>query len=203
MSDAEWNPFTGDFVDIEHWRRELDRLHDPSMVAFLLRSAPAVIAAGLDEMAWGLAHEYGCRNDIIGLLDYLEKWQNEERDHISSESNADCPERMTGELEAKLGVTWDEALEMHVPVGDPVCACPINRRLERIDARARDLLAEVDLLCFHNNMTALIEVKQPNAELRPGQVEFMEKIMPYLDTQLMYFVMRYPGDADKLCGGVE
>lgn len=67
-------------------RKAIEQAHrflaqnDPIAAAYTLRDLPEVEATELGTMARHLASgEYGChKNDVLGLIEYLEAWMNKE-----------------------------------------------------------------------------------------------------------------------------
>lgn len=56
---------------IEQAKRLLDT--DPHLANFILRDLPFLKAHDLDELSWTM-HKYGCvKNDVLGLIEDIEK----------------------------------------------------------------------------------------------------------------------------------
>lgn len=52
--------------------------NDPSMANYILRDLEIVKEAKLDDLSWAMDREGCCKNDVIGLIEYIEKYIKKE-----------------------------------------------------------------------------------------------------------------------------
>ena len=63
---------------IEYARGQLDR--DPHLANYMLRDYPEVFDAGLSDLAWAMHRGSPSRNDVLCLIEHLEKWLKEKHE---------------------------------------------------------------------------------------------------------------------------
>ena len=59
-------------------KRELEINHDPHMANYILRDLQIVKDAGLSDLSWAMHRNGCCKNDVLGLISYIEKYTEEE-----------------------------------------------------------------------------------------------------------------------------
>ena len=64
-------------IDIAREAIELAKFNidnDPHLSNFILRDLKVVKEAGLDDLSWAMHKEGCCKNDVLGLIEYIEKY---------------------------------------------------------------------------------------------------------------------------------
>lgn len=57
-------------------RRQLDS--DPHLANYILRDCQELKAAGLDDLAWALHRDWPHKNDVLQLIEHLERYLKED-----------------------------------------------------------------------------------------------------------------------------
>lgn len=58
-------------------KRELEINFDPSIANYILRDLQVVKNAGLSDLSWAMHREGCCKNDVLALISYIEKYIDE------------------------------------------------------------------------------------------------------------------------------
>jgi hypothetical protein len=62
-------------------KKQLD--NNPHFANYILRDLEIVKEAKLDDLSWAMHREGCCKNDVIGLIEYIEKYIKEEGEKLN------------------------------------------------------------------------------------------------------------------------